>query len=609
MLEYGLTEILLHVSVVLVIVLFAIMMGSKNKREIHYFSMGLVVLIFVWTFSLLLQWYAVSLYQYKGMFLMNCCFTAVGFTSVFIFYLGRAFASGTGIHKGYYALLVLPIINTIAIWTNEYHHWFFVAFSEKSSEMVRGPLMHAQAYTAYVLIAIGFFSLIRFSIKNSGFFSKQSIFILAGAIVPVTVDLAFVLNLVELSLSVESVSFAIMAMFIMFAIFKFDFLTTMPIALQTVVDHISDCYLVINEQHEVTDFNRTLVDNFKGKADVKRKMNAEAFLGKLESTNPNYPAMIFTSIGEATEQKKSIFFDLVLSWEGFEKTFAVEITPVFSEDRHRWTILLLKDITEQTKSFELIQSTQSRLAQSEHLASLGKIVGGIAHNLKTPIMSISGGLEGLYDLINEYNDSIGDADVVVQDHYEIAAEMREWVEKMKGYCAYMSDVITVVKGQAVQLTASSTDKFILKELLKRIDILMQHELKRFSCKLEVNCGVDENMEIKGEVNSLVQVFNNLITNAIESYEGKQGKIDFTISLNAGMVLFELQDYGSGIPEDVQQRLFKEMITTKAKHGTGLGLYMSASTITGRYGGRMWFKSAQGEGTTFYIAIPPVVSLM
>jgi len=56
-------------------------------------------------------------------------------------------------------------------------------------------------------------------------------------------------------------------------------------------------------------------------------------------------------------------------------------------------------------------------------------------------------------------------------------------------------------------------------------------------------------------------------------------------------------------KNVADRLFKEMITTKGKNGTGLGMYMSYSTIKGRFGGTMSFTTREGGGTTFFISIP------
>lgn len=256
------------------------------------------------------------------------------------------------------------------------------------------------------------------------------------------------------------------------------------------------------------------------------------------------------------------------------------------------------------KQLDLIKSNQEVLMEKERLATLGQMVGGIAHNLKTPIMSISGASEGLKDLINEYDKSIGDSDVTVQDHHEIAHDMRNWIEKLDSYTEYMSDIITAVKGQAVTLSNQEIVSFTISELVKRVQILMKHELKHSLIDLNINMNVDENLELHGDINSLVQVLNNLISNAIQAYDGAENeKIDFDINMNGNNIVFSITDYGKGIPEEVQAKLFKEMVTTKGKNGTGLGLFMSYSNIRAHFNGNMKFESEVGKGTTFEIIIP------
>lgn len=250
-----------------------------------------------------------------------------------------------------------------------------------------------------------------------------------------------------------------------------------------------------------------------------------------------------------------------------------------------------------------IKENQAILLEQERLASLGQLIGGIAHNLKTPIMSISGGIEAVKDLVYEYRDSIDDKSVTEQDHKEIARDMLAWLDKMKPYCAYMSDVISAVKGQAVQMNASTTEKFTVDELVKRVDLLMKHELKKNHCILKLDSQIDMRTEVKGEVNNLVQVFDNIIINAVHAYEGKTGTIDLKIVRSGDNVEFIFRDYGKGIPGEITDRLFKEMVTTKGRNGTGLGLYMSYSTVRGRFGGNISFTSKVGVGTTFYISIP------
>ncbi len=79
---------------------------------------------------------------------------------------------------------------------------------------------------------------------------------------------------------------------------------------------------------------------------------------------------------------------------------------LYNKDIFLGTLLLFKDITQHKKDMQAIKDNQDMLMEKERLASLGQLIGGIAHNLKTPIMSISGAAEGLTDLIKEYDASI-----------------------------------------------------------------------------------------------------------------------------------------------------------------------------------------------------------
>lgn len=251
-----------------------------------------------------------------------------------------------------------------------------------------------------------------------------------------------------------------------------------------------------------------------------------------------------------------------------------------------------------------IKDTQELLMESERLSSLGQLIGGIAHNLKTPIMSIAGAAEGLNDLIKEYDSSIDDPTVNSQDHHEIASDMSTWIEKIKNYTEYMSDIITAVKGQAVVMSNEDDINFTISELVKRVTILMKHELKNAIINLNTDIKVDENLTLNGDVNNLVQVINNMISNAIQAYNGKENEsIEFTITKDSKNIIFSIEDHAGGLPDKVTDKLFKEMITTKGKNGTGLGLYMSYSTIKAHFNGNITFDTKKGKGTKFNIYIP------
>lgn len=278
---------------------------------------------------------------------------------------------------------------------------------------------------------------------------------------------------------------------------------------------------------------------------------------------------------------------------------------VFSNDEIADLTIAFNRIQTLTKNnIDQIHENQDMLMEKERLASLGQLIGGIAHNLKTPIMSISGAAEGLNDLVKEYNTSIEDPEVTAKDHHDIAKDMNNWISKIKTYTEYMSDVITAVKGQAVTLSSEENTSFSIDELIKRVNILMKHELKNALIDLNLNLQVDSHLTMKGDVNSLVQVINNMISNSIQSYNGKTDEeINVTIEQKNNSLVITIQDHGCGMPKDVKDKLFKEMITTKGKNGTGLGLFMSYSTIRAHFAGNITFDSEEGKGTTFIITLP------
>ena len=280
--------------------------------------------------------------------------------------------------------------------------------------------------------------------------------------------------------------------------------------------------------------------------------------------------------------------------------------PILSNDEIGDLSIAYNKIQKMTeKNIKQIQDNQDLLIERERLASLGQMVGGIAHNLKTPIMSIAGADEALKQLVDELDASIGNPVVTNEDYHEIAKDMQEWLKKIRTHTSYMSDVITAVKGQAVTLSDSQIFSFTVSDLFKQVDILMKHELKSSLITLNTINNVSDNHKIKGNINSLVQVLNNMISNSIQAYAGKSDQvIDLTANLRDNTTIeICVRDYGPGLSDIVKESLFKKMITTKGKTGTGLGLFMSYSNIKAHFHGDMTFESETGKGTTFIITIP------
>ena len=257
-----------------------------------------------------------------------------------------------------------------------------------------------------------------------------------------------------------------------------------------------------------------------------------------------------------------------------------------------------------TEHVEQIESNQEMLLEKERLASLGQMIGGIAHNMKTPIMSVAGAAEGLTELVGEYVASIDNPTVTKEDHKEIAKDMLDWITKIKTHTSYMSDIITAVKGQASQLAGSEFSSFTLYDLVKKSDILVKHELKHSLVTLETKFDCDPAIMLHGDINNLIQVLVNIISNASQAYNGKPNqKIQLIVDADDKNAYIYVIDNGCGMSQETQDKLFKEMVTTKGKNGTGIGLYMSYSTIKGNFGGDIEFESKENVGTTFKITLP------
>ena len=591
-------------SVLLCIILFLLIYILKKipKSQIQQVFAVNLILIFESCFFVLLQLlFSEPLHippvYFDYLAYIGCCFLPVS-----TFFTAIIFANTKiKFKKSYILLFIIPVISLLVLWTNDVHHWFYETYSIYLNECVKGPYIDIHIMYSYILLAISICYFAYYSIRNSGFFSKQSLLIVAGTLIPMLINILGTYSIIPMTVYMTPITFSIAIILFTFAIFKFQLLSVNPIALQKIVDQISDSYVVLNEENCITDYNKTFIETFHLNNIEIRNINLKSLLEMIPQNDMDIDTLI-KAVEKARKTKKTIHLQETVTPLG--KYFNIEVSAIYSNGNFLGGLCLLKDITEHTLDMQTIERNQNLLMERERLASLGQLIGGIAHNLKTPIMSISGATEGLKDLINEYDSSIEDPTVNAQDHHEIARDMMEWINKIREHTAYMSDIITTVKGQAVAMSGEDKENFTVEEFVKKVNILMKHELSKALVELKVIQEVDSRLIINGSVNSLVQVVNNMISNAIQAYNGKAGEyIYLIIKKDAKNVIISVKDNGSGLPQAVQDKLFKEMITTKGKNGTGLGLFMSYSTIRAHFNGDINFESQVGQGTTFNICIP------
>ena len=601
------TIIILIITYLLVSFLLIYLLNHKQSKmsQAHKIFILMCLLMEFWLIAIIMQAVLSNSLNIEPIYFDYFAYISICFLPILFLHLSIVFSNTKfKFTKKYMLLLIIPITSLLILWTNNLHHLFYKNYSINLNEAVMGPYAIVHSLYSYTILAIALIKLFTYSIKNSGFFSRQSIFLFLGALISIVINLLGSYGIINMSIYITPISFAIAIFFFALAILKFDFLKVAPIALQRIVDRISDSYIVVNENNVVTDFNETFLDLFKVKAQDIRNKSLEELFKKFNKTYGIKEDLILGSVKKAKESKETIILEEPLP--SIEKYFHIEINSIINKGSFLGVLILLKDITQHMQDMETIKENQDMLVEKERLASLGQMIGGIAHNLKTPIMSIAGATEGLTDLIKEYDSSIEDPEVNAQDHHEIAKDMNGWIEKIKTHLSYMSDVITAIKGQAVAFSEQTSSSFSIKELINYVNILMKHELNNAIITLNTQADIDVATKINGNINSLVQVLNNIISNAIQAYQAKKKtneKINFRIYVENKNIVFKIEDFAGGLPDKVTSKLFKEMVTTKGKNGTGLGLFMSYSNIKAHFSGNLRYETEKGKGTIFYIEIP------
>lgn len=629
--------VLLLLSNILLVTLIGYLITHKVKKYMYKIFVFLLINCFIICFGVLIQTLSFDCFGIDPYKFEYFIYIGTVYNPVFVYLLGKSYSRQINkFEKKDCLLFLIPTISLLVLYTNNIHHLFFKVYSMDMAQGEMGPYMLFHSIYSYALIAIGVFNLTSATIRNSGFFSSQSMLLIIGIIVPILINFLGTIKVISLSVMVLPILFTFSALCFGLSIMKYNILSITPIALQIIVNKISDSYLVLGNDDQIIDYNSTFSKTFK--LHDKESSRGMYFKDFLYSTGIylNYNNLI-KIIKEVRVDNKTRSSEVFI--KNFKKYFSIEITNIINKSNSIGILILFKDITQHKKDIETIKDNQSVLMEKERLATLGAMIGGVAHNLKTPIMSIAGATEGLEDLVNEYKNSVGDPEVTVEDHHAIAGDMMDWVKKIRSYDGYMSDIITAVKGQAVNMNDNQDESFTVDELLSRVNILMKHELKEGQVALNEQVSIDNSVKFDGNVNSLVQVVNNLISNAIQSYppvdpsealsatgssfikgngaDNGSGAaigqkitniqtsrtIDLIISSKNDNIQISVVDHGSGMTDEVKNKLFKEMITTKGHNGSGLGLFMSYSTVKGNFHGDMNFTSELGKGTTFNIILP------
>jgi signal transduction histidine kinase len=253
------------------------------------------------------------------------------------------------------------------------------------------------------------------------------------------------------------------------------------------------------------------------------------------------------------------------------------------------------------KAYADLRASQERLLVSEKMAALGRVTAGIAHEINSPLGSILNCLQLATTYAEEYRDSAGDPEVTADDHRGIAGDLLETLELAEEATRRVGQFVRTIKGQ----TRMDEERVVTFDPAEEADgtiLLLRHELDHGRITLAAE--FEQGLRVTGDSSKFAVIVQNLVSNAIDSYEDGEGIVRVRLAAAGDTAVLEVEDHGSGIPEEIRPRIYDYLFTTKdIGRGTGLGLSLVHSIVTSHFRGRIDYRSEIGAGTTFAVTIP------
>jgi PAS domain S-box-containing protein len=257
----------------------------------------------------------------------------------------------------------------------------------------------------------------------------------------------------------------------------------------------------------------------------------------------------------------------------------VDNSPLVVEGRTTGVLGIARDITEQKEERE-------RAARADKLRALGQLASGVAHDFNNSLAAILGRAQLLRRQTQD-EAQLRNLEIIQTAAEDAAATVRRIQTFARKSAAKEFEILDVtgLLNDAIEITRTR----------------WQNEARLRGLEYEVSLNAESGQHTFGSASELREVFVNLIVNAVDAMP-TGGKLSIGSEPYAGRLRLRFADTGTGMPDDVRQRIFDPFFSTKGAQGTGLGLSVSYSIIE-RHEGSISVASEVGGGTTFTIELP------
>jgi signal transduction histidine kinase len=247
---------------------------------------------------------------------------------------------------------------------------------------------------------------------------------------------------------------------------------------------------------------------------------------------------------------------------------------------------------------------QSELVRQEKLASLGRLVAGVAHEINTPLGICVTATSHLVEELRLTRKELADDEMTAESLESFFDIVDQSLRIMTTNTQRAAALVRSFKQVAVDQSSDAIRSFNLLTYLNEVLLSLQPKLKGRPVKVHVDCPAD--VVLDSFPGAVSQIVTNMVVNSlVHGFEHEQaGNIRIEASCADGMVNFAYMDDGAGMDADTLGKLFDPFFTTRrGTGGSGLGAHILFNLATGPLGGTIRVESAPGEGLQYFLRFP------